>query len=52
MNGFGTYGGWAGLNRGETEEFNMGFIELYDWENEPIGWLTAEAAMKIIMGEE
>lgn len=47
-NGFGTYGGWAGANLVESEKKNLGLIELYDFESEPRGWLTADDVMIII----
>lgn len=39
VNGFGTYGGWAGANLSEK---NLGLLEMMIDECEPFGWLTAE----------
>ena len=49
INGFGTYGGWFGLNLGSKVSENMGLIELMELDEEnPIGWLTAEDVIKEI----
>lgn len=47
-NGFATYGGWFGANPGASEKENLGLLELYDWQHDPHGWLTAEDVMKLI----
>lgn len=51
VNGFGTYGGWGGANlNAESESPNLGLLELYDWQHEPVGWLTAKEAMLLVCG--
>ena len=41
INGYGTYGGLGILS-----DENEGLLELYDFESEPIGYLTADEVMK------
>lgn len=48
INGFGSYGGWHGLNPGNTEKENLGLLELWNHESEPKGYLTADDVMKEI----
>lgn len=48
INGFGTYGGWAGANGAQKEEDNEGLLEVMVSDNEPVGWLTAEEAIRFI----
>lgn len=48
INGFGTYGGWAGTNRAQKEEDNEGLLEVMVSDNEPLGWLTAVEAIRFI----
>ena len=45
INGFGTYGGWAGAN---GTDVNRGLLEVMIENNEPVGWLTAESAIHLI----
>lgn len=52
VNGFGTYGGWAGANPGMEEDKNMGLLEIMIEDNEPVGWLKAEDIMKILGEKE
>lgn len=47
IHGFGTYGGW---NNSICDD--RGLLEIWDGNEEPIGFLTAEEAFKIITGEE
>lgn len=47
INGLGTYGG---LMNGTTR--NSGLIELWDGINEPIGWQTAEEALRKVLENE
>lgn len=50
INGFGTYGGYDGANFPIIEKKdNMGLLELYDGQNDPKGWLTAEDVLKEIL---
>ena len=49
-NGFGVYGGWGGANPNNNE--NMGLLELYNFNDEPCGWLTAEEVMERIGANE
>lgn len=51
VNGFGTYGGWAGANSGMEEDENMGLLEIMIEDNDPVGWLKAEDIMEV-MGEK
>lgn len=45
INGFGTYGGQK-----FPDKVNRGFLEAWDktTKNEPVGWLDAEEALKLI----
>lgn len=51
INGFGTYGGWHGLNPGIEENENTGLLELMGGDIQ-CGWLTANDVIMIITGEE
>lgn len=46
INGFGSYGGYY------HGECNKGLLEIYDWNSEPTGYLTAKEAIAIIFGGE
>lgn len=49
INGFGTYGGWYGSNYpAMTEEQNLGLLEVMIDGEEPVGWLKAEDAIKLV----
>ena len=48
VNGFGTYGGWAGANDAQKEEDNEGLLEVMVNGSEPVGWLTAVEAIRFI----
>lgn len=48
INGFGTYGGWAGANGAQKEEDNEGLLEVMVSGSEPCGWLTAVEAIRFI----
>ena len=50
INGFGTYGGWFGLNEGVNESENMGLLELAEGYDVIKGWITAEQVIKMIFG--
>ena len=47
INGFGSYGGFNSLHK-----HNEGLLEIWDMEDEPKGWMTAEEAIAIIKGEK
>lgn len=46
INGFGTYGGYD--NRHQQ---NAGYLEWWDFQHEPIGWLSAQEAYKKVTGK-
>lgn len=46
INGFGTRGGYD--NRHKQ---NAGYLEWWDFQHEPIGWLSAQEAFKKITGK-
>ena len=48
INGYGTYGGWAGANGAQKEEDNEGLLEVMVSDNQPVGWLTAVEAIRFI----
>ena len=48
INGFGTYGGWAGANGARKEEDNEGLLEVMVSGSELCGWLTAVEAIRFI----
>lgn len=52
INGFGTYGGWFGVNPGMTEDENMGLLEIMIEDSEQVGWLKAENIMEILGEKE
>ena len=48
INGFGTYGGQNGANKGFEEKDNMGLLEIMVNGYDPCGWLTAEEVIKYL----
>ena len=46
VNGFGTYGGFAGANA--DDYINEGLLEVMIGGNDPVGWLTFRDAVQMI----